>query len=487
MRFSLPPEPAPLASLEGRSWHPWLVVGLVSLGAFVGQVDATIVQLALPALGRAFSAPLPQVSWVALAYLLAFASFLPIFGRLCEMFGRKSLYLAGYALFIAASALCALADSLPALIAFRVLQGIGGAVLGANSIAILVATVPQASRGRALGIFAAAQAIGMSAGPALGGLLLEAAGWRAIFWVTVPFGAVALGVGWLALPRTATRGATRGTRGFDVGGALLIGPALVLTVMTLNHLAQWGPGSPLTLGALAAAGVLFALLVRRERSTPTPLINPRLFATLAFRCGAAAVSLAYALLYGVLFLMSFALEHGYGESPAIAGLRLALMPVALGLSAPLSHDIALRLGPRRAGPAAMLVCLCGIGLLLASLGFGANHYLYHTLALLLLGTGLGLFIAPNTHATIAAAAADLSGAAGSLLNLMRVMGTSLGVAVGASMLTWRLEVVTGSRRHWFEADSASLLEAARTSLPVLALLAVAAALCAHVAARGTRA
>ena len=153
-------EPAPLAALERQSWHPWLVVGLVSIGAFVGQLDATIVQLALPALGRAFDVPLQQVSWVALSYLLAFASFLPVFGRLCEIHGRKTLYIAGYALFIVASALCALAESFGQLVAFRFLQGMGGALLGANSIAILVQAVPEAARGRALGYFAAAQAVG---------------------------------------------------------------------------------------------------------------------------------------------------------------------------------------------------------------------------------------------------------------------------------------------------------------------------------------
>lgn len=144
-------EPAPLPRLESQPWHPWLVVGLVCVGAFVGQLDATIVQLALPTLGRAFDAPLQDVSWVALSYLLAFASFLPVFGRLCEMFGRKTLYIAGYAIFITASALCGLAESFGELLVYRFVQGIGGSLLGANSISILVKTVPQESRGRALG------------------------------------------------------------------------------------------------------------------------------------------------------------------------------------------------------------------------------------------------------------------------------------------------------------------------------------------------
>jgi EmrB/QacA subfamily drug resistance transporter len=478
-------EPPSLAWLARRSWHPWLVVGLVSIGAFVGQLDATIVQLALPTLGRHFGASLDQVSWIALSYLLAFAAFLPIFGRLCEMLGRKALYIAGYALFVGASALCGLATHFEELLAFRVLQGIGGALLGANSIAILVKTVPAASRGRALGYFAAAQAVGMSAGPALGGLILASLGWRWIFWITVPFGLLAMILGWLALPRG--EGLER-ARGFDWGGALLIGPALALVVATLNHAAGWGMASPMVLGGLAASAALFWLLVRRERHCAAPLIDPLLFQGLAFRCGALAVALAYALLYGTYFLMAFALTHGFGESPAAAGLRLAIIPVAIGLTAPFSSDVTRWLGGGRVVVAGMLLCLGGVTLLALTLGLSPDHRLFDTLAFILLGVGLGIFIAPNSHATIAAAPAALAGPAGALLNLMRALGTSLGVAVGASALAWNLgSGGDGTGVSWSQANSAQLLAATRASLPILAMLAVVAAIAARTAATGGRA
>jgi EmrB/QacA subfamily drug resistance transporter len=474
-------EPAPLPWLKGRPWTPWFIVGLVSIGAFVGQLDATIVQLALPSLGHAFGVTLDQVSWVALCYLLAFAALLPIFGQLCDMIGRKSLYIAGYGLFIAASALCAMAASFEQLLAFRTLQGAGGALLGANSIAILVKTVAPADRGRALGYFAAAQAIGMSAGPALGGLILVTLGWRWIFWITVPFGALAMLAGWLALPRTAA--IARGKR-FDWGGALLIGPALILLVATLNHLAGWGLASPATLGCLAAAGAMLWLLARRERRSASPLIDPRLFAGLAFRCGAAAVALAYALLYGIFFLMSFAQEHGYGESPAEAGLRLVLIPVALGLAASFSHGVKNRLGEQRIGLLGMGLCLCGIVILFLAAGVPSRHHLLDPMAYVLFGVGLGLFIAPNNHTSIAAAPAELSGSAGALLNLMRVLGTSLGVAAAATMLAWRLQAEGVTGQQWMTADGSSLLSAFRGSLPILALLALGAAWAGHIAASG---
>jgi MFS family permease len=164
-----------------------MVVSTVCIAAFIGQVDASIVQLAMPALEDAFHAPLHAVSWTAVGYVLAFASALPTFARVAEIGGRKALYLSGFALFGLFSALCGLAASLPMLIVFRLLQGASGAMLGANSLVILVAAAGPARRGRAIGVLATAQAVGLSLGPALGGVLLSAFGWRSIFWVTVPF------------------------------------------------------------------------------------------------------------------------------------------------------------------------------------------------------------------------------------------------------------------------------------------------------------
>ena len=196
------PEPPPLPFFERRPSYPWFVVGAVCIGNFMGQADASIVQLAMPAFEDAFDAPLDRVSWIAVGYVLAFASVLPAFARLAEIAGRKTLYLIGFAVFGLASALCALAPGLGWLILFRILLGIGGAMLGANSVVIIVAAAGQ-DRGKALGIQAAAQAVGLSVGPALGGMLLGVFGWRSIFWVAVPSAILGTALAWLLVPRTA--------------------------------------------------------------------------------------------------------------------------------------------------------------------------------------------------------------------------------------------------------------------------------------------
>jgi len=181
-------EPPPAAFVARRAAYPWLVVGTVSIGAFMGQLDASIVQLILPKLESEFAAKLAAVSWVALAYLLTMTVFLPICGRLADMLGHKLLYTGGFLLFVIGSAFCSVAPNLWLLIAFRVVEAIGASLLAANSIAIVVHAASPAQRGRALGIQGAAQAIGLAVGPALGGVLLETLSWRSVFWINVPFG-----------------------------------------------------------------------------------------------------------------------------------------------------------------------------------------------------------------------------------------------------------------------------------------------------------
>jgi MFS family permease len=283
------------------------VVGTVCIGAFVGQVDASIVQLALPELERAFDARLDAVSWVAVGYVLAFAAVLPIYGRLAEMGGRKLLYLGGFALFAFWSAMCGLAPNLYWLIAFRVLQGMSGALLGANSLVILVAAVGPARRGKAIGIMAAAQAVGLSLGPALGGVLLDALSWRWVFWVTVPFALLGALLGWLIVPLTSDVAADHR---FDLPGAVLLVPALTALMLAISELHAWGPRSLPILACVATAVLLTGGFVWRERRAPSPLIDLRIFRSPAFSAGSVGVLVSYAMLYGMFFAMSFALVRG---------------------------------------------------------------------------------------------------------------------------------------------------------------------------------
>jgi len=460
------PEPAPAPFVTRLASYPWLVVGTVCIGAFIGQLDASIVQLAMPSFEDSFDAPLHAVSWIAVGYVLAFASALPVFARLAEVGGRKALYLAGFALFGLFSGLCGLAPNLPLLILFRLLQGASGAALGANSLVILVAAAGPERRGKAVGVMAAAQAVGLSLGPALGGALLTAFGWRAIFWVTVPFALLGAALGWLIVPKTKVF--AKDSR-FDALGAAFLVPALVALLLAITELPVWGLSTALVVSALTAV-ILLALFVWRERRAPAPLIHLSLLRSPAFSAGAVGVLMSYALLYGMLFAMSFALMRGYHDPAFAAGLRLTIVPVALGFVAPFSGALADK-RPRLVMLGGM--AFCGVAALaLARLMTGSPDSLPAIMgALAAFGVGLGLYIAPNNSATLGAAPADQQGVAGGLVNLLRVLGTGVGVAAASAMLGWRLEVIAQTHGRTAGASEAALLAAVGGALLMLAAFA----------------
>ena len=269
-----------------------------------------------------------------------------------------------------------------------------GATLGANSLVILVAAAGPERRGKAVGVMAAAQAVGLGLGPALGGALLAAFGWRAIFWVTVPFALIASALAWVIVPKTKVF--AKDAR-FDALGAALLAPALVALLLAITELPAWGLSAPLVVTAFAAL-ILLALFVWREAQAPAPLIHLSLFRVPAFSAGAVGVLVSYGLLYGMLFAMSFALVRGYHDPSYAAGLRLTIVPVALGIVAPFSGALADK-RPRLVMLGGMV--FCGFAALaLTRLLTGSPASFPGVMgALAAFGVGLGLYIAPNNSAT----------------------------------------------------------------------------------------
>lgn len=472
-------ERAPAERIARLPYYPWLVVGVTCIGAFMGQLDASIVQLALPALRREFHASLPAVSWVAISYLLTYASTLPVFARLSKVFGRKLLYTIGFVVFALASALCGVTSHLSLLIAFRLLQGVGGGLLGSNSMAILQASAPSGERGTAMGLYAAAQAVGISAGPIVGGLLLSTLGWRWIFWVTVPFSIAGGVLTWWIVPQSKEH---VHYKRFDWGGVLSLAPALTLIVIVLSQLSSWGLESTALIAGAITVAALLLLFAWMERRLPEPLIDLRLFQFPAFTGGLIAVSLSYALLYSVLFLMSFACIRGLDESPIVAGLHLSVLPIALGLVAPFSGKLYERVGGRLVTTAGMAACVGAVVLMSLSLSNTASS-LVRMIALALFGIGLGVFIAPNNTATMAAAPDNRRSEAGGLVNLMRVLGCAIGVAAASTALTGRMEKLTIIGNKTGEGPSQTVLTAVGNVLWLAAVFAIFAAIAAWLRSR----
>ncbi len=362
--------PRPQAIRTSRNAH-WLVVAAVCTGAFMGQLDASIVTVALPHIGQGLHASAGATRWVALSYMLVLLALLLPAGALADVLGRKLLYTYGFAVFSLGSLLCGLAPSLPLLIGARVLQGLGAAMLQANSVALIREAMPQGLLSRGIGIQGAAQAIGLAMGPALGGLLIGLGGWRLIFYVNLPVGILAIVLARILVPRSKL--GERGSR--RLGG--------------------------------------IAQLLR------TPAI--------AFGLGGGLIS--YLVMFGALFAIPYYLL-AVGVSPSASGLQLAVLPVALGLIAPLASRTAEHRGAKLLTVGGLLLGAVGLALLALVHGVPAR-----LAGLALAGAGLGAFTPLNNARVMAAGARERAGALGGLVNMTRTLGAILGVALASLIYT----------------------------------------------------
>jgi EmrB/QacA subfamily drug resistance transporter len=449
----------------------WTIVAIVCIGSFMGQLDASITQLVLPALEREFAVSIGQVSWVAVIFLLAVSVMLPVFGRLADMYGRKKLYVAGFLVFIAGSALCGFAPGIAWLITARALQAVGAAMLSANSVAIIVSVAGDKLRGKALGIQAAVQAVGLCAGPTVGGWIVDTLDWRWVFWVNVPFGIIGTILAWLIVPETS---AGKPSSRFDTLGALLLVPALGALMLAINQVGSWGLTSPGVVGSAIAGLILLTSFIIWERRSSDPLIPLGLFGKWSFASGNLVSLFANIILFALFFLMPFAFERVFSETAFSAGLRLTTIPIALGLLAPISGALSDRIGNRALCAGGMLIVFLGLLLLCLELGAEQPNLVIITLSLVIVGIGEGAFFAPNNNAIMGSASVSEAGEAGSLMIVTRDLGTSIGIAMAASLLSWNLRILTGGSST-IDASQADLTDAIRTVVIVLAVLAVLAA------------
>ncbi len=423
-------EPARPRSIATRADAHRLAVGTVCIGAFMGQLDASIVTVAYPTLRTAFHAGLGSVTWVGLTYLVVLVALVTAVGRFADMVGHKLLYTYGFMVFVVGSALCGLAPSLGALAGFRVLQAVGAAMLQANSVAIIALAVPPEKLGRAIGVQGTAQALGLAIGPTVGGALIAAGGWRLIFFVNVPVGILASVLAWFLIPRS--RHLQRRTA-FDWVGLSLFVPAVATLLLAVTTLADTaGHVSAEVVGLLVGCAVLGGGFLFRELRARSPMLDPGLFRRIPFSAGISSGLLSYLVMFGALYSIAFYLESGPQHlSSGITGLELSSIPVAFGVVAPFAGRGADRLGARP---------LTVAGMLLSALSLTALWVLHPGGAELLvplasLGVGLGLFTPPNNAAIMEAAPRQEAGVASGVLNMTRGMGTSMGQAFAALILS----------------------------------------------------
>jgi EmrB/QacA subfamily drug resistance transporter len=418
-----PPSQEPalrLASASGR----WVLFATV-LGSAMAAIDATVVGIALPAIGQEFHASLADLQWVVTAYTLTLAGLLLVAGALGDRYGRRRVFLVGVVWFALASVLCGLATSANVLIAARALQGVGAALLTPGSLAIIEASFHPDDRGRAIGAWSAFGGVGTAIGPFLGGWLIQVVSWRLIFAINLPFAALVVAVTWRHVPETRD---TAETGPVDVMGGLLVTLGLIgLTYGLIDGpTAGWSQPAPLT--ALISGLILLAAFLVRERRARAPVLPLSLFSSAQFSSANVVTFVVYAALGGALFLLPIQLEQVSGYTALQAGISLLPVTAIMLLLSARSGALAARIGPRLQLTAGPIVIAAGLALF-ARIGHSGNYLTEVLPAVLVFGFGLAINVAPLTSTVLAAAPAHNAGAASAVNNDVARAAGLIAVAV----------------------------------------------------------
>jgi EmrB/QacA subfamily drug resistance transporter len=415
----------------------WYVMAAVGISILLSAIDTSIVNVALPTLVEDFRAAFPTVQWVVLAYLLALSTLMLGFGRLGDMVGKKQIFTGGFLVFVVGSFLCGLAPSVYWLIAFRVLQAVGAAMLLALGAAILTEAFPPAERGRALGIVGSIISVGIVLGPTLGGLIIGALSWHWIFMVNVPLGLVGIVVAVRTIPSVRPKGGQR----FDYLGAATIFAGLLslLLALTVGQTEGFTATPVLLLFAGAAAGL--AAFVAVEARVDQPMVSLDLFRHRLLSVNLVTAVIVFFCLGGAVLLLPFYLQGVLGLDVRLVGLLLALVPIALGLISPLSGALSDRFGTSPISLAGLLVLV--VGYAAAATLDASTSPLGYSLRMLPLAVGMGLFQSPNNSAVMGAAPPDRLGVVSGLLSLARTVGQIVGIAVLGAVWTSRAAAHAG--------------------------------------------
>jgi EmrB/QacA subfamily drug resistance transporter len=418
-----PAQPSSLLHL-GTPAGRWVVVATV-LGSAMASIDATVVGIALPTIGREFHASFGALQWVVTGYTLTLSSLLLLGGSLGDQYGRRRIFLVGVAWFVVASCACAVMPGTTTLIGARVLQGIGAALLTPGSLAILQASFDPDDRGRAIGSWSGLGGVAAAAGPLIGGYLIAVASWRLIFLVNLPVGIFVLLLSVRHIPESRDPTANKH---IDLPGAMLAMVALAGITFALIQGPAEGWSTPAVLVMLAAGLVGGFAFVRVERSSPAPMLPLAVFRVRQFTVTNAVTFIIYAALGGALFLLPIQLQVAGGYSPLESGVALLPLTVVMFLLSARSGRLATNIGPRlqmSVGPVVV-----GAGLALLARVATDTSYLSGVLpAVLLFGLGLAITVAPLTATALGALADEHSGLASAVNNDVARIGSLIAVAV----------------------------------------------------------
>ena len=420
MTILIKSEPVPATSAR-----PVLAMVALSLCMLLSSLSTSIANVALPNLAATFEASFQSVQWVVLGYLLGVTTLIVSVGRLGDLVGRRRLLVAGVALFTAASIGCGLSADLGVLIACRVAQGLGAAVMMALTMAFVGEIAPRDRVGRAMGLLGTMSAVGTAMGPTLGGLIIGGFGWRAVFFIPALLGLVAIALTATALPAQAPRLRSART-GFDWTGTAAL--AAGLTAYALAMTIEKGAAGPLSAGMLAAAAVLGAVFVLVERRAPSPLVRLEMFRDPILAAGLGTSLLVSSVVMSTLVVGPFYLAHALALSPAQVGLAMSAGPVMAAVCGFPAGRAVDRFGARAVAIAGLVAVV--IGALALALGAGVLGLPGYVGAVVVMTGGYAMSQTANNTGVMKEVAADRRGVVSGLLSLSR----NLGLITGASAM-----------------------------------------------------
>lgn len=413
-----------------RKWWVLLSIGIAS---FMAALDASVVNTILPTVQKEFRCDVADVQWTVTLYPLVTAVLLLSFGRLGDLWGSRSIYISGFWGFVIGSALCGMSLSVVALIAFRCFQAIGAAMVFASAPALLTLNFPANQRGQALGMQATMTYLGLALGPALGGWLAEAFTWRAVFYINVPVGALAVAAGMFFIPKTPRQ---NNNESFDFLGAALFMTGLAALLVGLNRGHDWGWTSYRVLSLSAASVVLLISFLVVETRTVHPMLDLSLFYQRVFSTSVAAAVLNYVCMATIGYLMPYYLIQGRGLDMRHAGMLLTFQPLAMAVAAPISGTISDRI--RSSLPSTVGMAILALGSFMLSQVGSDTSFVYVAVICCITGLGTGIFISPNNSALMGSAPANRQGIAAGMLATSRNVGAVLGVGLSGAVLTTAL-------------------------------------------------
>ncbi len=418
--------------VRGKPYYRFLVLATVCVGTFMATLDSSIVNVAMPIVAKEFQVGLGTLQWVVTAYLLTIASLLMAFGRLADILGKNKVYAAGFLGFMIGSALCGLADNVSQLVAYRVVQAVGAAMLMANGMGLVTSVFPAHERGRALGISGSVVAAGSLAGPGLGGLLVNALGWRSIFYINIPVAIIGFLAAVILLPKDQD---IADNQSFDFAGAFLFAGGITTFLLSLSEGQQLGWVS-LPVLSLAALALLFTVsFMYVELKVKQPMIDLTLFKNRLFLAGNIAGLISFVTMFFVVFLMPFYLDKVLALKPYQIGLMMTPFPLAMLVTAPLSGWFSDRVGPLYLTTGGLALVTLGLAML-STISLHTPLWAIAAYAALI-GVGAGLFQSPNNSSVMSTVPPPKLGVAGGVVATVRNVGMVIGVALAVSLFNTR--------------------------------------------------